>query len=185
MPLLQFLAYYQVLEFFMPTYSNHEAVMKARNIMKDPRFTPDKDSQIARVLAVLRPSSRGFGDERSQLESVLRSCVSPEELRKFYLADKNRVAFYKDGFKSVAPQKIPLDNKVSDLNKASDLLTETAQRLYEIRCRIVHTKDHADRDLQALLPYSKEAGNLYEDIALSEFVAVAVLIASSTMMPES
>jgi hypothetical protein len=178
-PLLQYLAFYQVLEFYMPTYSNHEAIVRVRNILKDPRFTPDKDPQIARVLAALRPSARGFGDERSQLEAVLRRCVSPDELREFYTSDENRVAFYKDGFKSVAPQKIPLGNETSDL------LTETAQRLYEIRCRIVHTKDHADRDLQPLLPYSKEAGDLYEDIALSEFIATSVLVASSVAMPET
>ncbi len=178
MPLLQFLAFYQVLEFYMPTYSNHEAIAKVRNILKDPRFTPDKDPQIARILASLRPSSRGFGDERSQLEAVLRRCVSADELRDFYTSDEARVEFYDTGFKSIASQKIPLKNE------ASDLLTETAHRLYEIRCRIVHTKDQADRDLQPLLPYSKETLDLYADISLIEFIANAVLVASSTALSE-
>jgi len=64
------------------------------------------------------------------------------------------------------------------------LLTETAHRLYEIRCRIVHTKDQADRDLQPLLPYSKETLDLYADISLIEFIANAVLVASSTALSE-
>jgi len=177
-PLLQFLAFYQVLEFYMPTYSNHEAIARVRNILKDPRFTPDKDPQIARILASLRPSSRGFGDERSQLEAVIRRCVSADELRDFYTSYEARVEFYDAGFKSIASQKIPLKNE------ASDLLTETAHRLYEIRCRIVHTKDQADRDLQPLLPYSKETLDLYADISLIEFIANAVLVASSTALSE-
>ncbi len=176
MPLLQFLAYYQVLEFYMPTYSNHEAIGKVRNILKDPRFSPDKDPQIARILASLRPSSRGFGDERSQFEAVLRRCVSPEELRAFYTSSKSRKEYYDKNFKSIASQKIPLQNK------ASDLLTETAIRLYEIRCRIVHTKDDSDRELKPLLPYSKETFDLHSDIELIEFIATAVLVASSTAM---
>ncbi|MCK5606176.1 hypothetical protein KAR91_30030 [Candidatus Pacearchaeota archaeon] len=174
MPLLQFLAYYQVLEFYMPTYSNHEAIGKVRNILKDPRFNADKDPQVARILALLRSSSRGFGDERSQLEAVLRRCVLPEELRKFYTEDAGIRGFFEDNSKRTAKQKVPLKNE------ASDLLSETAHRLYEIRCRIVHTKDHGDRDLAPLLPYSKEAMELYFDIALIEFIATAVLVASST-----
>jgi hypothetical protein len=174
MPLLQFLAYYQVLEFYMPTYSNHEAIFKVRNILKDPRFSPEKDSQIARILASLRPNTRGFGNERNQFEAVLRRCVSAEELRSFYTANRVREDYYAKDYKSIASQKIPLQNQTSDL------LTETALRLYEIRCRIVHTKDDSDQELKPLLPYSKEAGDLYEDIALIEFIATAVLVASST-----
>ena len=179
MPLLQYLAYYQVLEFYMPTYSNHDAIAKVRNILKDPRFTPDKDSQVAKILTTLRPSARGFGDERSQLEAVLRRCVSAEQLRDFFTSVKGRAEFYTDEFRKVASQKIPLRSE------ASDLLTETAHRLYEIRCRIVHTKDHGDREIQPLLPYSKEASHLHEDIALIEFAATAALVASSVAVTES
>lgn len=173
MPLLQFLAYYQVLEFYMPTYSNHDAIAKVRNVIKDPRFDLDKDSQVARILASLRPTSRGYGDERSQLEAVLRSCIQSEELREFYKSTKSRMEFYENDSKAIALQKIPLRSS------SSDLLTETTRRLYEIRCRIVHTKDHTDHDLQPLLPYSKETAELHFDIALIEFVAISVLVASS------
>jgi hypothetical protein len=176
MPLLQFLAYYQVLEFYMPTYSNHEAISKVRNILKDPRFSADKDPQIARILASLRPNTRGFGNERNQIEAVLRRCVSAEELRLFYTDNKPREEYYAKEYKNIASQKIPLQNQTSDL------LTETALRLYEIRCRIVHTKNDSDQELKPLLPYSKEATDLYEDIALIEFIATAVLVASSTTM---
>jgi hypothetical protein len=173
MPLLQFLAYYQVLEFYMPTYSNHEAIGKVRNILKDPRFNPDTDSQVSRILASLRSSGRGFGDERSQLEAVIRRCIAPQDLREFYTGDDATRNYYEKEYKNVTPFKIPLQNE------NSDLISETAQRLYEIRCRIVHTKDASDRDLPALLPYSRESGELYFDNALIETIATAALIASS------
>ncbi len=173
MPLLQFLAYYQVIEFYMPTYSNHEAIGRVRNILKDPRFNPDTDSQVSRILAALRTSGRGFGDERSQLEAVIRRCISPQDLREFFNGDEATRKYYESEYKNVTPLKIPLQNE------NSDLISETAQRLYEIRCRIVHTKDASDRDLPALLPYSRESAELYFDIALIEMIATAALVASS------
>lgn len=176
MPLLRFLAFYQVLEFYMPTFSNQEAIGRVRNILKDPRFSPDTDSQVSRILASLRSSGRGFGDERSQLEAVIRRCVSPQELREFFTRDEFIRKYYEDDYKHVTPFKIPLQNE------ASDLISETAQRLYEIRCRIVHTKDASDRDLAALLPFSREASDLLYDIALVEMIATSALIASSMPM---
>jgi hypothetical protein len=173
LPLLQFLAYYQVLEFFMPTYSNHDAVGKIKNILKDPRFNPERDSQITRILATLRPSKRGFGDERSQFESVIRQCVSQEELRDFFESSPQISEYYTSEYKPISEKKIPLNNK------ESDHIQETALRLYEIRCRIVHTKDQSDKELQLLLPFSKETSDLHFDIALIEFISTAVLVASS------
>lgn len=173
MPLLQFLAYYQVLEFYMPTYSNHEAIGRVRNILKDPRFNPDTDSQVSRILASLRTAGRGFGDERSQLESVIRRCVAPQDLRNFFTGDGATRKYYESDYKNVTPLKIPIQNETSDL------ISETAQRLYEIRCRIVHTKDSSDRDLPALLPFTRESVELYFDIALVEMIATAALVASS------
>jgi len=173
MPLLQFLAYHQVLEFYMPTYSKHEAIGKVKHILKDPRFNLDKDLQVARILTSLQPSSRGLGDEKSQLEAVLRGCLDAEELRDFYTAEDARREFYESDFKDIALEKIPIRNK------SSDLLTETAHRLYEIRCRIVHTKNLSDRDLPPLLPYSKEASKLFFDIDLIEYIATSLLVVSN------
>lgn len=178
LPLLQFLAYYQVLEFFMPTYSNHDAVGKIKNILKDPRFNAERDSQVARILATLRPSKRGFGDERSQFESVIRQCVSQEELRGFFESSPQITEYYKSDYKPISDKKIPVNNK------ESDLILETALRLYEIRCRIVHTKDQSDKEVQLLLPFSKETADLHFDIALIEFIATAVLVASSAPLKQ-
>ena len=45
MPLLQFLAYYQSIEFYFPTYSQAEARRKVRNILKDPSFRANRDAR--------------------------------------------------------------------------------------------------------------------------------------------
>lgn len=60
---------------------------------------------------------------------------------------------------------------------------DIAERIYDIRCKIVHTKDVAesrDQTGNLLLPFSKEAEGLTFDIELIQYVARQVLIASST-----
>lgn len=55
-----------------------------------------------------------------------------------------------------------------------------SKRIYEIRCKIVHTKaDARDPEVELLLPFSKEADLLQFDIDLIQYVAQQVLIAGS------
>jgi hypothetical protein len=46
MPLLQFLAFYQILEFYFPLYSSKDAQEKVKNLLKDPTF----DRQAIKIL---------------------------------------------------------------------------------------------------------------------------------------
>ena len=52
--------------------------------------------------------------------------------------------------------------------------------MYDIRCKIVHTKnDSRDGDTELLLPFSTEADQLSFDIDLMQYIAREVLIAGS------
>lgn len=94
-PLLQFLAFYQVLEFYFPTYSQREAQQAARTLLKDPRFNVNKDADIARLLATVRSSGgRGFGDEKSQLRATLAAIIRDDDLRRFLTEDPARREFF-------------------------------------------------------------------------------------------
>lgn len=53
-----------------------------------------------------------------------------------------------------------------------------SQRIYEIRCRIVHTKA-GEHDVDLLLPFSAEARILAFDLELLEFIVRTALIAGS------
>jgi hypothetical protein len=61
---------------------------------------------------------------------------------------------------------------------SSDQRNEVAQRVYEIRNRIVHTKSEHD-DLDPLLPLDPEVDLLRHDIDLVRFLARKVLGASA------
>lgn len=176
MPLLQFLAFYQVLEFYYPTYSEAEARRKLKSILKDPVFRGDRDADIARLLTAIHANRSGaYGDERSQLKATIMECVESDELRAFLTSDSERLEFYSAKSKPNSYHKIPVTTATIDLRG------DVAERIYNIRCKIVHTKaDGRDKDVELLLPFSKEADQLIFDIELVQYIAQQVLIAASS-----
>lgn len=174
MPLLQFLAFYQVIEFYFTTYSQAEAHRRMKAILKDPTFRADRDSDIARLLTSVKLSrAGGLGDERSQLRATIAECIEPEALRHFLAEYPDRKEYYSKS-KASPYHIIPLRNE------AADLRPDVADRIYDIRCKIVHTKNDArDGDVELLLPFTAEADQLSFDIELVQFLARSVLMAGS------
>lgn len=175
MPLLQFLAFYQAVEFYFPTYARAEAQRRLKTILKDPTFRGDRDTDVGRLLTTISVNrGGGFGDEREQLRATLKECVDAEGLRAFFESNVERRQYYEKG-RDQPFHKIPLSNVNADLNG------EVAERIYEIRCKIVHSKNESrDGGLDLLLPYSSEAQRLFFDVELMQFLAQAVLITAST-----
>lgn len=174
MPLLQFLAFYQVIEFYYPTYSQAEARRKIRTLLKDPSFREDRDADLGRLLTAIHITrSGGVGDERSQLRATLGECLEEDSLRQFIVDNSERKDFLTSKSKGLAESKIVLSS--------TNLRNDIAERIYDIRCKIVHTKtDAKNNEIDLLLPFSKEAEQLFHDIELVQFVAQQVLIAAST-----
>jgi hypothetical protein len=174
MPLLQFLAYYQVIEYYYPTYFQAEARRKIRRVLKDPTFRADRDADIGRVLTSLTGGRGGVGDERSMLRATIQECIDPGELRHFISRSEERTVFLSSKAKGLSSTKIPVANPDADLRN------DVADRLYEIRCKIVHTKgDSRDGEVELLLPFSPEASQLNHDVDLAQYLARQVLINAS------
>lgn len=175
MPLLQYLAFYQVIEFYFPRYSQSEAHRKLKSVLKDPTFRAEKDSDVARLLDAIHISKSGaFGDERSQLKAVLEECTYSDEIKSFISRDRGRLDFF--SVKSKASY-----HKININSEGGDLRLDVSRRIYEIRCKIVHTKSDArDLEIKMLLPFSVEADQLQFDIELIQYVAQKVLIAGGT-----
>ncbi len=174
LPLLRFLALYQCIEYFFPTYSEAEAKRRIGIILKDPAFRSDRDSDIARILTAIKISRSGFGNEKSQLKAVFDACVDPDELRTFIdVAPELREHLIGKG-RRFGFHKIPV------ANESLDLRSDVAERIYDIRCKIVHTKDEEHPEGKGMiLPFSDEAESLELDNVLLEFVAQKVIIGSS------
>jgi hypothetical protein len=176
MPLLQFLAYYQAIEFYFPIYSQAEAQRKVRNILKDPSFRPERHADISKILNVVKGGTGlTFGDERFQLKATLQECLDSDDLRTLLTSDDNIREFFSSKTKGLTDQKIPINDPNADLRIA------VADRIYDIRCKIVHTKSGGrEGEVELLLPFSKEAQLLHYDIWLVQYIARQVLIVASS-----
>ncbi len=175
MPSLQFLAYYQVLEFYFLAYSDAEASRTLRNVLKDPTFDPTRDADVAKLLRALKVGGKGrdYRKEVEQLEVTIRHCVNADELRDFLILDEDRYKFYtSDKAKNIVRERLPVREKSADHREP------VAKRIYAIRNRIVHTKGGFE-DEEPLFPFDPATKYLWHDIDLVEFLARKALIASN------
>ncbi|HDY7662668.1 TPA: hypothetical protein RQJ99_004709 [Vibrio vulnificus] len=172
MPLLRYLAFYQVVEFYYPIYSELAAQKKVSNLLKDPCFNSHSQKDIAKVFNIVKAASSSRS-ELSQLEATIKECVDPRILREWLTADSKREEYFR------SKNAVKLSTfKIFSTAEDDDLLSQMWQRFYNIRCRIVHTKG-AEGDLEVLHPQSKEIKYLEHEIELAKFLAHKLLIASS------
>ena len=174
MPLLAFLAFYQVLEYHFPAYSPSKKVEALREKLREIAGEV-KESDVDGVLSAIGTSKRRlFPEEKQQLMSTIARCVNPAELNGFLAGDEERAQFYgSDASLTLCKQTIPVGSTRGDHRN------KVAQRIYEIRNRIVHTKSEHNELESPLFPFDPEVAVLEHDLALVRFLAQKTLIASA------
>ena len=165
MPLLQYLSYYQVLEYFFPLHSKAHLVARFRMALKDPRFSPNSDADISKLVQLL--PSGGRYTEPEQLKATLGACVDPDALREFIATNPEGLVGV-ESFKGI--------HSINLQNQKESIVDQVATRVYEIRCRIVHTKDgRGPGDAEMFLPFGAESKKLDNDIMLVQYLAEKVI----------
>lgn len=170
MPVLQFLAFYQVLEFYFYRYLRHKAEQEIRNLLEEEPFDQLREADKLRLLEAIRLRYGGGkklgASERQMLETTIRECVSQVDLRRFMIDNDERYDF----FASRTLPKMVSECDLPVFDARLDLRRSVAERIYDIRCRIVHAK--AEFEAQGpLLPTDPEAQYLRHDIDLVRYLA--------------
>jgi hypothetical protein len=171
MPLLQFLAYYQCIEYYFPLYWRAELIARVKQTISESTFEPGRDEHINRLIGLVTPG-RGGWSERKQLRATVDACVGEVELREFISKEqeRSRVLTTKDEVKGVEPLCLEHHN--------NSLTRQVANRIYDLRCKIVHSKeDGGPSAAAALIPSSNESERIIYDVQLVELVAQKVIIA--------
>ncbi len=170
-PLLQFLAYYQILEFYFRSFTRESVARKIQILMRNPRFNSGNSKYIGQVIDLSGPAHLGVKGEKEQLESTIRGCVTPERLREIL-----QMPSIENGVCGKS-QKIAKLRPINIAAGEDDLFKTIANRIYDIRCRIVHTKESSEsNELELLLPTDDEVKHLGPEIALVKCLAQEAVI---------
>ncbi|MFJ1760735.1 hypothetical protein ACIOD2_10490 [Amycolatopsis sp. NPDC088138] len=172
-PLLQYLAYYQAIEFFFPSFYGAEVISKIKNELRDPRFDIEDDNQLQRIVAIASSSGRGAGSEKDQLLATLRGSLDDAHVREYIKSA--------DGMEEFLAQQGQIKGvSTISLSPNAQVLVQVAERVYKIRCRIVHSKaDGGPTASDVLLPYSEEANKLNYDLSLIHYLCQRVIACGS------
>ncbi|BCW66025.1 hypothetical protein NicSoilB4_07880 [Arthrobacter sp. NicSoilB4] len=173
LPLLQFLAYYQSLEYFFPVFAREETVSSLRAALLNPRFNPTHDVDVNRLINLAAPAVKAGVGEREQLRATVRASVAASDLRSFIEASN----IYEEHF-CASKQTITGAGAIKLKGDQMDLRDQIAERIYKIRCRVVHTKqDGSGQGEELLLPSSPEVDALGPDIDMLRLIAQQALVA--------
>lgn len=171
MPLLQYLAYYQILEYYFMKYSMLGAKREIANRLKDPEFNVDDDNDILEIVKCVEAKLGRYLRESDQLSDIIRECVSEKDLVSDVSSEPFKEYFKKE-YKIVSQCRIIAENKEKDIQE------QLADRIYDIRCRIVHTKEDDRRG--RIMPFTKEEVLIRRfELPMIENLANKVLIANS------
>lgn len=172
LPLLQYLAYYQVLEYFFSSFTRRAVVERLRTRLKHPRFDMRNDTDIDSLIDASRTAHAGLKNELDQLRHTLTDCITAEAIRTFIRSDdqlSNHFLAAKAKIRGTVALRLDADDE--------DLIRQIAERVYRVRNRIVHTKAGAEEiGLELLLPASSESNELWPEVELVRWLAQSALV---------
>jgi len=170
-PELQFLTYYQVLEYHFVSISNEKLYDKLSNRIKDPRFSLSYSNLDRLVQQVIK--HRHETDETEMLKNVLNRFVDEKELIEFIEAYEKHL-----GQNIYSKRHSVFGVSVEVKLQEGHVIGNIAKHIKEIRNALVHSTDRYERKVRHI-PFTKTTKKIEQDIPLMKFLAERVIIASA------
>jgi len=171
-PPMAFLSYYQALEYFFPAFIQQSVIRDIRRELRAPTFDDASSDSLLRILRAAQGSVSLT--EQKQLRTLVNEYARPSRLEEFFSRDWEDYFSHKGPIKGVPP--------VNLRNTGQSLPDQVADRVYQIRNRIVHSKDDPKYgDARVLLPRSAESNALTPDVLLVRLLATEAIAASQLL----
>jgi hypothetical protein len=171
-PPMAFLSYYQALEYFIPAAIRQSAIKDIRRELRDPSFDEANSDSLLRILRAAEGSISVA--EPNQLRILVNEYARASRLEEFFSPGWGDYFTRKGPIKGVAP--------ISLRDASQSLSNQVADRVYQIRNRIVHAKDDPRYgSARVLLPRSAESNVLTPDVLLVRLLATEAIAASQVL----
>ena len=169
---LQFLSFYQVLEYFFTAVADSQLYERLRTRLNDPRFrsTP---LHLDRIIQDVAEHNR-VTDETEMLRLVLTKYVTDQELIEFieaYEAHLGEPYYTRKRSRFGAELEVRL--------QTGHVIGNVAKVIKAVRNALVHSSDRHERS-ERHVPFSKGSEVVEREVPLLRFLAERVIIASAT-----
>lgn len=174
-PTLQFLAFYQVLEYYFDLISNQKLFKQISQRIKDPKFIPDDQNLDILVKDIL--THKRVTKELEKLTLVLNEYVDADDLVSFI---KEYEDFHKT--KHYFKKREVFGEEVNVSPNPNEATYGVARTIKAIRNALVHSSDKFEgkyEDGCRHIPFSETTEIVRAEIPLIKFLAQKVIIGTS------
>lgn len=179
-PLIQFIGYYHILEYFFEEVYKKELIRLVREEIIRPEFSVNNDSELAKIIDKIgnKSSSYSFANEREALKLTLKDFVMLDKvIDKLTYCTSEYIDYYKNN-------QVPFSGgaKVDLISYANEVFEKLSNRIYETRTSIIHSKSNelkSENKKRFIYSPFKDSEALSKEIPLIKALAEEVIINSA------
>lgn len=179
-PLIQFIGYYHILEYFFEEVYKKELIRLVREEIIRPEFSVNNDSELAKIIDKIgnKSSSYTFANEREALKLTLMEFIVIDKIiDKLTYYTNEYVDYYRDNTVSFSG-----GSKVDLMSDDKKIFEKLANRIYETRTSIIHSKSNelkSENKKRFIYSPFKDSEALSKEIPLIKALAEEVIINSA------
>ncbi len=176
-PPFRFICYFHIIEYFSDKSAYYYAAKKLRSLIIKPDFHINTDKYVNQAINFFKIESTKYTSDKVKIKRVINQFINRSEFEE-YLKDIEMLDYFKKP--STIDCTKPLELVPIDFENDSKFEESLMQRIYSMRCSIVHS--NPDFEETKAVPFSPSPENLdklRKEIDMIYEVARAIIVESS------
>ncbi len=166
-PKVQYLSYYNVLEFWFDKIYNDEKCQEIQKIVTNPKFNHANLKNYKKIIDIFR-LSKNKASEIEMLQSLIEQYI---DISAFKIFLNNNEYYTENSAHKIEETKFSLADSDSALKK------KLAKRIYKVRNAIVHSKESEEEKY-----FPQDEKYILYEVDLVKYVAEQVIIGAATIL---